>query len=89
VPDQSDRSDSPGAGLIVCVSPALTKIASLRTSGDATESPLVVGEPLPGTHTVSVVAIDRAGNRSVPLSGMFASSRSQTEVADRRRISCD
>jgi Gametolysin peptidase M11 len=37
-----------------------------RLAGDATESPVVVGKPLPGTHTVSVVAIDRAGNRSAP-----------------------
>jgi Gametolysin peptidase M11 len=33
---------------------------------DATEEPVVVGKPLPGTHTVTVVAIDRAGNRSAP-----------------------
>jgi hypothetical protein len=35
-------------------------------AGDATEEPVVVGKPLPGTHTVTVVAIDRAGNRSAP-----------------------
>jgi hypothetical protein len=35
-------------------------------TGDATEEPVVVGKPLPGTHTVTVVAIDRAGNRSAP-----------------------
>ncbi len=37
-----------------------------RLGGDATEEPVVVGKPLPGTHTVTVVAIDRAGNRSAP-----------------------
>jgi hypothetical protein len=37
-----------------------------RLAGDATEEPVVVGTPLPGTHTVTVVAIDRAGNRSAP-----------------------
>lgn len=37
-----------------------------RLAGDATEEPVVVGKPLPGTHTVTVVAIDRAGNRSAP-----------------------
>jgi hypothetical protein len=37
-----------------------------RLAGDATEEPVVVGKPLPGTHTVMVVAIDRAGNRSAP-----------------------
>ena len=37
-----------------------------QLAGDATEEPVVVGKPLPGTHTVTVVAIDRAGNRSVP-----------------------
>jgi hypothetical protein len=39
---------------------------SQRLAGDATEAPVVVGKPLPGTHTVKVVAIDRAGNRSAP-----------------------
>jgi hypothetical protein len=37
-----------------------------QLAGDATEEPVVVGKPLPGTHTVTVVAIDRAGNRSAP-----------------------
>jgi Gametolysin peptidase M11 len=37
-----------------------------QLAGDATEEPVVVGQPLPGTHTVTVVAIDRAGNRSAP-----------------------
>jgi Gametolysin peptidase M11 len=37
-----------------------------RLAGDATEEPVVVGKSLPGTHTVTVVAIDRAGNRSAP-----------------------
>jgi hypothetical protein len=37
-----------------------------QLAGDATEEPVVVGKPLPGTHIVTVVAIDRAGNRSAP-----------------------
>ena len=40
--------------------------AAQRLAGDATEAPVVVGRPLPGTHTVKIVAIDRAGNRSAP-----------------------
>jgi hypothetical protein len=39
---------------------------SQQLAGDATEEPVVVGKPLPGAHTVTVVAIDRAGNRSAP-----------------------
>jgi Gametolysin peptidase M11 len=31
---------------------------------DATDRPVIIGRPLPGTHTVRVVAVDRAGNRS-------------------------
>jgi len=31
---------------------------------DATDAPVQVGRPLPGTHTVKVVVVDRAGNRS-------------------------
>ena len=31
---------------------------------DATEDPVQMGKPLPGTHTVTVVVVDRAGNRS-------------------------
>lgn len=31
---------------------------------DAADRPVVIGRPLPGTHTVRVVAVDRAGNRS-------------------------
>jgi hypothetical protein len=37
-----------------------------QLAGDETDEPVVVGKPLPGTHTVTVVAIDRAGNRSPP-----------------------
>jgi Gametolysin peptidase M11 len=37
-----------------------------QLAGDATEEPVVVGKPLPGTHRVTVVAIDRAGSRSAP-----------------------
>jgi hypothetical protein len=33
---------------------------------DATDAPVQVGRPLPGTHTVKVVAFDRAGNHSAP-----------------------
>ena len=38
----------------------------VSVAGDATEEPVRVGRPLPGTHTVHVVAVDRAGNRSAP-----------------------
>ena len=38
---------------------------ALRFGTDMAEEPVVVGKALPGTHTVRVVAIDRAGNRSV------------------------
>ena len=31
---------------------------------DATDEPVQIGRPLPGTHTVKVVVVDRAGNRS-------------------------
>jgi hypothetical protein len=38
--------------------------ALLSIGTDAADAPVQVGRPLPGTHTVRVVAIDRAGNRS-------------------------
>lgn len=38
--------------------------AARRVSGDATDEPVQMGKPLPGTHTVKVVVTDRAGNRS-------------------------
>jgi hypothetical protein len=34
---------------------------------DATDEPVQVGRPLPGTHTVKVVVVDRAGNRSAAV----------------------
>jgi hypothetical protein len=39
----------------------------LSFGNDATEEPVQVGRPLPGTHTVRVVAFDRAGNHSPPV----------------------
>jgi Gametolysin peptidase M11 len=39
----------------------------LSFGNDATDEPVQVGRPLPGTHTVKVVAFDRAGNRSAPV----------------------
>jgi hypothetical protein len=36
----------------------------VQVGTDATDQPVVIGRPLPGTHTVRVVAVDRAGNRS-------------------------
>jgi hypothetical protein len=36
----------------------------LHVGTDATDQPVVIGRPLPGTHTVRVIAVDRAGNRS-------------------------
>jgi hypothetical protein len=41
--------------------------APLSFGNDATDEPVQVGRPLPGTHTVRVVAFDRAGNRSAPV----------------------
>jgi hypothetical protein len=41
--------------------------APLNLGSDATEAPVEVGRPLPGTHTVKVVAFDRAGNHSAPV----------------------
>jgi hypothetical protein len=38
--------------------------APVSVGTDATEEPVQVGRPLPGTHTVRVVVFDRAGNRS-------------------------
>jgi hypothetical protein len=38
--------------------------APLSVGTDATDEPVQVGRPLPGTHTVKVVVFDRAGNRS-------------------------
>lgn len=40
--------------------------AALSFGNDATDEPVQVGRPLPGAHSVKVVAFDRAGNRSVP-----------------------
>jgi hypothetical protein len=40
--------------------------APLSFGADSTDEPVRVGRPLPGTHTVHVVAVDRAGNRSRP-----------------------
>jgi hypothetical protein len=41
--------------------------APLSVGSDATDAPVQVGRPLPGTHTVKVVVVDRAGNRSAPV----------------------
>ena len=38
--------------------------APLSVATDAADEPVQVGRPLPGTHTVKVVVVDRAGNRS-------------------------
>jgi hypothetical protein len=40
--------------------------APRSVSGDLTDEPVQMGKPLPGTHIVKVVAVDRAGNRSRP-----------------------
>jgi Gametolysin peptidase M11 len=42
----------------------LDRRARLSFANDATDEPVQVGRPLPGTHVVKVVAVDRAGNRS-------------------------
>ena len=44
----------------------LDRRAPLSIGGDATEAPVQIGRPLPGTHVVKVVVVDRAGNRSKP-----------------------
>jgi hypothetical protein len=38
--------------------------APLSVGTDAADEPVQIGRPLPGTHTVKVVVVDRAGNRS-------------------------
>ena len=40
--------------------------AEARFGADLTQEPVMVGRALPGSHTVTVVAVDRAGNRSRP-----------------------
>jgi hypothetical protein len=42
----------------------LDRRAPRSVGGDLTDEPVQMGKPLPGTHTVRVVVIDRAGNRS-------------------------
>jgi Gametolysin peptidase M11 len=42
----------------------LDRRAPRSVGGDATDEPVPMGKPLPGTHTVKVVVVDRAGNRS-------------------------
>jgi len=44
----------------------LDRRAPLSVHTDATDDPVEMGKPLPGAHTVKVVAVDRAGNRSAP-----------------------
>jgi hypothetical protein len=41
--------------------------APFSVGADVNDAPVVVGRPLPGTHTVKYVVYDRAGNRSAPL----------------------
>jgi hypothetical protein len=42
----------------------LDRRAALSVGTDMADEPVPMGKPLPGTHTVRVVAVDRAGNRS-------------------------
>jgi Gametolysin peptidase M11 len=42
----------------------LDRRAPLSVGTDMADEPVQMGKPLPGTHTVSVVVVDRAGNRS-------------------------
>jgi hypothetical protein len=42
----------------------LDRRAPHSVGNDATDEPVQIGRPLPGTHTVKVVVVDRAGNRS-------------------------
>ena len=44
----------------------LDRRAPLTVGTDAADEPVEMGKPLPGTHTVRVVVVDRAGNRSHP-----------------------
>jgi hypothetical protein len=39
----------------------------LSVATDAAEAPVQVGRPLPGTHTIRLVVVDRAGNRGMPV----------------------
>ena len=42
----------------------LDRRAPLSVGTDMADEPVQMGKPLPGTHTVRVVVVDRAGNRS-------------------------
>ena len=42
----------------------LDRRAPLSVATDMADEPVQMGKPLPGTHTVRVVVVDRAGNRS-------------------------
>jgi hypothetical protein len=42
----------------------LDRRAPLSVATDIADEPVQMGKPLPGTHTVPVVVVDRAGNRS-------------------------
>jgi hypothetical protein len=42
----------------------LDRHAPLSVGTDAADEPVQIGKPLPGSHTVKVVVVDRAGNRS-------------------------
>lgn len=52
-----------GSG-IVRYDVSVDRNAPLSFGRDATDAPVQVGRPLPGTHIVKVVVVDRAGNRS-------------------------
>ena len=43
---------------------AVDRHTPLHVNSDVSDQPVIVGRPLPGTHTIRVVAVDRAGNRS-------------------------
>jgi hypothetical protein len=58
-----DSSHESGSG-VLRYDITLDRRAPLSVGTDATEEPVQMGKPLPGTHTVKVVAFDRAGNRS-------------------------
>jgi hypothetical protein len=60
-----DASRESGSG-IARYAITLDRRAPLSVGTDMADEPVQIGKPLPGTHTLKVVVVDRAGNRSPP-----------------------
>jgi gametolysin peptidase M11 len=58
-----DATHETGSG-IARYAITLDRRAPLSVATDMADEPVQMGKPLPGTHTVRVVVVDRAGNRS-------------------------